>query len=149
MSSPFLLITEDDADDRFLIQAAFAEKKHPFQIEFVENGAELLNYLNDLKGNEGLGLRDLKLILLDLNMPKKDGREALKEIKDNADFKNVPVIIFTTTHNEQEIARCKKFGADGYVVKPVTFEGLLTVIDDVIDFCSGSPDKKMSQVSIA
>src|SRR4051812_23526773 len=117
MQKAFILIAEDDADDRFLLQTAFTENGYEDRIEFVENGVELFNYLED----------DLKkqaqytfpvFILLDLNMPKKDGREVLKEIKQHPEFKRVPVIVFTTTRNEHKIRRCYELGANSYVVKP-------------------------------
>lgn len=127
-----ILITEDDADDRFLLQTAFAERGYPESIHFVENGVELLNYLDKRLDSRKFPT----LILLDLNMPKKDGREALREIRENEVFRRIPVYIFTTTHNEQEMARCMKLGADKYVVKPVTFEGLLKFIDEIHEFCT-------------
>ena len=132
VNSPLILVTDDDADDRFLVQAAFAEKKYPERIEFIEDGVELLNYLNDLKEQS---LPYPAVILLDLNMPKKDGRESLKEIKENPEFRHIPIFIFTTTNNEQEIYRCTKLGAERYIVKPVTFEGLLKVVDDLHKYC--------------
>ena len=131
VKTPFILITEDDADDRFLLQTAFAEKKYPTRIEFVENGVDLIHYLQKLESN---GEQYPILILLDLNMPKKDGREALAELKQDQRFKEIPVFVFTTTHNEQEIARCRKLGASRYIVKPVTFDGLLQVIDELHTF---------------
>jgi CheY-like chemotaxis protein len=131
VNSPYILITEDDADDRFLLQTAFAEKKYPIRIEFAENGVELIQYLQDI---EKKGEQFPVLVLLDLNMPKKDGREALAELKEHTAFKNIPVFVFTTTHNEQEIARCRKLGASRYIVKPVTFDGLLNVIDELNAF---------------
>lgn len=137
MNNAFILIAEDDADDRLLLQTAFAEKGFPEKFEFVENGVELLNYLYTILSGNGIYSQHPVLILLDLNMPKKDGREALKEIKEHPEFKKIPVFIFTTTHNEYEIERCRKLGADRYIVKPVTFEGLLAVLDEINEFCSG------------
>jgi CheY-like chemotaxis protein len=140
VKTPLILITEDDADDRFLLQTAFAEKKYPEKIEFVENGVELIKKLQHIKENSDGNFPTL--ILLDLNMPKKDGREALKELKLHHDFRHIPVFIFTTTHNEQEILRCNQLGASRYIVKPVTFDGLLKVIDELHDYCNGTFEKK-------
>lgn len=130
MQKLFILIAEDDFDDRFLLQTAFKEKGYNDNLEFVENGVELLEYLSNIHNNssdQGYPY----FILLDLNMPKKDGREALKEIKQHPVFKKIPVIIFTTTKNETEIKRCYELGANTYVVKPVSFEDLTKVLHDI------------------
>lgn len=123
----FILIAEDDADDRFLLNAAFEENGFTDKLHFVENGVELLAYL----GNTHLGAESCKLpnfILLDLNMPKKDGREVLKEIKQNPAYKKIPVIIFSTTNNEQEMRRCYELGANSYITKPNSFENLIKTV---------------------
>jgi CheY-like chemotaxis protein len=131
MNAPFILIAEDDADDRFLIRTAFEEKGFNDKIEFVENGVELLAFLQNItagaKGEQQLP----GFILLDLNMPKKDGREVLKEVKQHPLYKKIPVIVFTTTRNEVEIKRCYELGANTYIVKPISFEALLKVVDDI------------------
>lgn len=135
MHLPYILISEDDADDRFLLESAFSEKKYPEKIEFVQNGVELLKYLHSVEGNSLNGGYPM-LILLDLNMPRKDGREALQEIKLKAELKRIPIFIFTTNPNEKEISRCYELGADRYVVKPVTYDGLLDFVDEIHEFCS-------------
>jgi len=127
----FILIAEDDADDRFLFKTAFEEKGYKDQIEFVENGIELWKFLENISKRATNERIYPSFILLDLNMPKKDGREALKEIKQHPVFKKIPVIVFTTTKNENEIKRCYELGANTYVVKPVSFEGLTKVLDDI------------------
>lgn len=131
MNNPQILIAEDDADDRYLIGTAFAEKGYSEKIEFVENGVELLNYLDNIIASTGDEKNFPCVILLDLNMPKKDGREVLKELKQNAIFKKIPVIVFTTTKNEIEIKRCYELGANSYVVKPLTFDDLLMVVENI------------------
>jgi CheY-like chemotaxis protein len=124
----FILIAEDDADDRFLFKTAFEEKGYEDQIEFVENGIELWKFLEDIEQNE----RNYpSFILLDLNMPKKDGREVLREIKQHAVFKKIPVVVFTTTNSENEVKRCYELGANTYVVKPVSFDSLLKVVEEI------------------
>jgi CheY-like chemotaxis protein len=125
-----ILIAEDDADDRFLMQTALDETKSVEQIKFVENGIELLNYLHNLKESDGEIIYP-KFILLDLNMPKMDGREALKKLKANTEFKKIPVIIFSTTKNEMEVKRCYDLGANTYVVKPVSFDSLVDTIQHI------------------
>lgn len=127
MNKQSILIAEDDADDRYLLQTAFMEKGYPETIDFVENGVELLNHLDN--GSELPGF-----ILLDLNMPKKDGREVLKELKQHPVFKKIPVIVFTTTKNEIEIKRCYELGANSYIVKPISFDQLLRVVENIRNY---------------
>ena len=131
MEEVFILIAEDDADDRFLLKAAFEENGFTDELFFVENGVEVLEYLSKIKQNVNGEHGELKVprfILLDLNMPKKDGREVLKEIKQNEHLKNIPVIIFSTTNNEQEMKRCYELGANSYITKPNSFENLIKTV---------------------
>ncbi|HEY2726104.1 MAG TPA: response regulator [Parafilimonas sp.] len=121
-----ILVAEDDADDRFLIQTAFEEKGYTDKLDFVEDGIELLSYLRD---NEKQSTP--RIILLDLNMPKKDGREVLYELKQHHLFKRIPIVVFTTTKNEKEIARCYDLGANTYIVKPTTFDELLFIVEQI------------------
>jgi two-component system response regulator len=132
MSSVYILVAEDDFDDRFLLETAFLEKGYHERLTFVENGIELIDYLNNQLSQSGLKEANLpRFILLDLNMPKKDGREVLKEIKEDERFKRIPVIVFTTNKNANEIKRCYELGANTYVVKPMGFESLLSTIEDI------------------
>lgn len=126
MKDVFILIAEDDADDRFLLQAAFEENGFKDALHFVENGVEVLDFLYKLTGEEDATLP--RFILLDLNMPKKDGREVLKELKQHTNLKKIPVVIFSTTNNEQEMRRCYELGANSYITKPNSFEGLLKTV---------------------
>lgn len=130
MQQRYILIAEDDADDRFLLQTVFDEKGYTDKIEFVENEVELLEYLNNIIEHRNGSLFPA-IILLDLNMPKKDGREALRDIKEHPILKKIPVIVFTTTRSENEIIRCYELGANTYVVKPVSFDGLIKVVDEI------------------
>ena len=131
MDKFFILIAEDDADDRFLLQTVFKEKGYEDRIEFVENGVELIGYLQKIKETKKQATHYPGFILLDLNMPKKDGREVLKEIKQHPVFKRIPIIVFTTTKNDVEIKRCYDLGANTYVVKPVTFDALSKVVEEI------------------
>ena len=123
----FILIAEDDADDRFLLQAAFEENGFTDRLHFVENGVEALDYLQSLCNNANEPVLP-KFMLLDLNMPKKDGREVLKELKQHPELKKIPVVIFSTTNNEQEMRRCYELGANSYITKPNSFESLLKTV---------------------
>jgi len=123
------LIAEDDADDRFLIHEAFQESLVYNRIYFVEDGVELLDYLRRLDkyaNPENFPTPDI--ILLDLNMPRKDGREALAEIKNDPDLRHIPVVVLTTSKAEEDIIRSYDIGASGYITKPVTFDGLVNAI---------------------
>jgi len=127
MDEIFILIAEDDADDRFLLQAAFEENRFNDKLHFVENGVELLDFLQRHTQNEQTA-RMPHFILLDLNMPKKDGREVLRELKQHPIYKKIPVIIFSTTNNEQEMRRCYELGANSYITKPNSFENLIKMV---------------------
>lgn len=135
MNTQPILIAEDDADDRYLLQTAFTEIGYPEKIDFVENGIEVFNYLDDIYTSSDMEVKALPgFILLDLNMPKKDGREVLKELKQHPVFKKIPVIVFTTTKNEIEIKRCYELGANSYIVKPISFDALLKVVENIRSF---------------
>lgn len=126
MDEIFILIAEDDADDRFLLQSAFEENGYSDKLHFVENGVEVLEFLHSLAA--GNGAKMPRFILLDLNMPKKDGREVLREIKQHPVLRKIPVIIFSTTNNEQEMRRCYELGANSYITKPNSFESLIKTV---------------------
>jgi len=126
MEEILILIAEDDADDRFLLQSAFEENGYKDRLCFVENGIELMEYLR--KPTEDCGAKLPRFVLLDLNMPKKDGREVLKEIKQDEVLKHIPVIIFSTTNNEQEMKRCYELGANSYITKPNSFDNLIKTV---------------------
>ena len=123
------LIAEDDPDDRLLIKEAFVESLVSNSVYFVEDGVELLDYLNcqGKFANPG-DAPTPDLILLDLNMPRKDGREALAEIKNDPRLKYIPVVVLTTSKAEEDIMRSYDIGASSYITKPMTFEGLVVAI---------------------
>ena len=131
MRKQFILIAEDDSDDRFLLQTAYRENGFDDNIEFVANGIELIEFLLDVQEKRREYNYFPYLILLDLNMPKKDGREVLTEVKQHPVFKRIPVVVFTTTRNEFEIRRCYELGANSYIVKPVNFDDLLSVLKNI------------------
>ena len=135
MEEIFILIAEDDADDRFLLQSAFEENGYKDTLHFVENGVEIIEYLNGVSQGQGQ-VKVPRFILLDLNMPKKDGREVLREIKQNHFLKKIPVIIFSSTNTEQEMRRCYELGANAYLVKPLDLDTYCTVVRAAITFWS-------------
>jgi two-component system, response regulator len=124
-----ILMADDDADDRLMTKEAFEENKLANDLRFVEDGLELLDYLKRRgKYTDPATSPRPGLILLDLNMPKKDGREALKEIKADPALKSIRVVILTTSKAEEDIYRTYDLSAASYITKPVTFAGLTEVI---------------------
>ena len=130
-----ILIADDDPEDRMLAKDALEESHLANDIEFVEDGEELMDYLCRLGQYQVLKGSPLPgLILLDLNMPRKDGREALAEIKANPVLKRIPVVILTTSKAEEDILRTYDLGVSGFVVKPVAFEGLVQVMKTLVQY---------------
>jgi CheY-like chemotaxis protein len=124
-----ILIADDDPDDRELTRDALHECRLANDVHFVHDGEELLDYLNRRGQHKKLAGQSLPgLILLDLNMPRKDGREALKEIKANPDLRRIPIVVLTTSKAEEDILRTYDLGVNSYVTKPVTFDSLVETI---------------------
>jgi len=124
-----ILIAEDDADDRMLLEDAFKESSLGNDIRFVEDGEQLLAYLR--RQGEFAEPSDAPvagLILLDLNMPRMDGREALALIKKDAVLRSIPVVVLTTSAEEDDVYYAYRLGVSSYISKPVTFEGLVNVV---------------------
>lgn len=120
-----ILMADDDPLDRMLTQEAFLESKSINPLYFVENGEELLNYLLRVPPYNAEEHPFPDLILLDLNMPKKDGRDCLIEIKSNPGLKHIPIIVLTTSNREEEVFRSYDLGASSFISKPVDFEKLV------------------------
>ena len=124
-----ILMADDDPEDRMITQEGFEESKLANDLRFVEDGVELMDYLHrrgkysdpELSPHPGL-------ILLDLNMPRKDGREALAEIKADPKLRSIPVIVLTVSKAEEDILRSYDTGANSYITKPVTFGGLVEAL---------------------
>ncbi|MEO0620133.1 MAG: response regulator [Pseudomonadota bacterium] len=124
-----ILIADDDFDDRMLIEDAFVESKLRNPISFVENGEELLDRLRCTgKFSDQNSDRLPGLIILDLNMPRMDGREALSLIKADPRLKLIPVVVLTTSKAEEDIIRTYDLGVNSFIQKPVTFDGLVDVV---------------------
>jgi len=124
-----ILMADDDADDRLLAKDALAECSLNGELHFVEDGEELFDYLERRgKYAELANSPRPSLILLDLNMPRKDGREALREIKSNPEFRKIPVIVLTTSNADTDIAQIYDLGANSFISKPVTFDSLVKMM---------------------
>lgn len=127
-----ILIADDDPDDRLLIGDAFRESNFQHPISFVEDGEELLEYLRA----EGrfAGRRLPGLILLDLNMPRMDGRTALMHMKADRSFRRIPVIVLTTSRAEDDIQRTYDLGVSAYMPKPDSYRGILELVQSLNDY---------------
>lgn len=142
-----ILMAEDDPDDRLLAKEALEESLVANHIRFVENGEELMDYLKRRgKYADPESAPRPGLILLDLNMPRMDGREALRAIKSDPELRSIPVVVLTTSRAEEDILRSYDEGANSYITKPVTFDGLVEVMKtlrrywfEIIELPAGGP----------
>jgi len=121
-----ILLADDDADDRLLVKEAFEENHLLNIMDTVEDGEELMDYLYR-RGKYTEASRP-SMILLDLNMPRKSGLEALREIRADAELKSIPVVVLTTSKAEEDIIRSYELGVNSFIVKPVTFESLVELV---------------------
>ncbi len=127
-----ILVADDDADDRMLIEDAFEESRLNNPVDFVENGEQLLQYLRRESAYADMQDRALPgLILLDLNMPKMCGRTALGIIKKDPDLQRIPVVVLTTSKAEEDIIRTYGLGVSSFITKPVTFDRLVEVVKTI------------------
>jgi CheY-like chemotaxis protein len=124
-----ILLADDDADDRMMASDALEESRLANDLRCVEDGEELMDYLHR-RGKYAPPNNAPRpgLILLDLNMPRKDGREALKEIKAEPELRSIPVIVLTTSKAEEDIYRTYDLGVNSFITKPVNFESLVAVM---------------------
>jgi two-component system, chemotaxis family, response regulator Rcp1 len=127
-----VLLVEDSAGDVRLTREAFKDAKVLINLHVVSDGAEAMAFL----GREGkyAGVPRPELILLDLNLPKKDGREVLEEIKESPVLKSIPVVILTTSASEEDILRSYRLHANCYITKPVDLDGFLKVVKSIDSF---------------
>ncbi|MCC7350342.1 MAG: response regulator [Phycisphaerales bacterium] len=142
-----ILLADDDPDDRLMTREALEESRLMNDFRWVEDGESLMDYLRrqgkyadpDAAPRPGL-------ILLDLNMPRKDGREALREIKANAELRSIPIVVLTTSKAEEDIYRTYDLGVNSFITKPVTFAGLVDVMKALgrywFEIVELPPDKK-------
>jgi CheY-like chemotaxis protein len=123
-----VLMAEDDEEDRMMARDALAEANAGVELHCVEDGEDLLEYLRRRGRWASTAAPRPALVLLDLNMPRKDGREALREMKADPELRSLPVVVLTTSREEEEIARTYNLGANSFIRKPVTFAGLVGVM---------------------
>lgn len=124
-----MLLADDDADDRMMTADAFREARLVNELMCVNDGEELMDYLHRRGKYAPPAVAPRPgLILLDLNMPRKDGREALREIKSDPNLRSIAVVVLTTSETQEDIQRIYDLGAYSFVSKPVTFEGLVKAI---------------------
>ena len=124
-----VLLADDDEDDRMLTAEALRESKLANELTTVNDGEELMDYLYRRgKYAPPASAPRPGLVLLDLNMPRKDGREALREMKADEGLRSIPVVILTTSKAEEDVERAYNLGANSFIVKPVTFAGLVEAL---------------------
>lgn len=131
---PFMLIADDDEDDIYLLDSAFKESHLDVKIDFVQNGQEVFKYLDKINGSNPLP----DLIVLDLNMPLLGGRDTLLRLKEDLRYKNIPVVILTTSNNEKEKAHCLEIGAALYLFKSPGYDTIVSTAKHLYEF-SGLP----------
>ncbi len=130
-----ILMVDDDPDDRLLFKEACEEVRLRNPLQFLENGEQLVDYLKrrgnyaSLEGEPYPGI-----ILLDLNMPLKDGREALEEVKADPELRHIPVIVLTTSKSEDDILSSYGLGASSYIVKPISLDRLMRVVNSIGEY---------------
>ena len=123
-----ILMADDDADDRMMAADAMRESRLGNTFRCVEDGQELMDYLTRRGKYAVIDAPRPGLILLDLNMPRKDGRQALEEIKRDPDLRRIPVVILTTSKTEEDVLRSYDLGANSFITKPVTFDRLVDIV---------------------
>jgi len=126
-----ILLADDDEEDRMLTNDALNESRVVNDLRFVEDGEDLLDYLYRRGKYTAETAPRPGLILLDLNMPRKDGREALKEIKADPDLRRIPIVVLTTSKAEEDIYRTYDLGANSFIAKPVKFESLVALMKEI------------------
>lgn len=130
-----ILMAEDDPDDALLATEALEESRLINTLKVVENGADALDYLYQRGAYADPGSAPRPgVVLLDLNMPRMDGREVLRLMKEDKELRRIPVVVLTTSKAEEDVLRSYDLGASGYITKPVTFEGLVEVMRVLGDY---------------
>lgn len=139
-------MADDDPDDQILLLEALKENQIPNSVNFVENGEELIEFLNKRGKFDGVD-NTPGLILLDLNMPKMDGREALKLLKADPILKKIPIVVLTTSRADSDILECYDLGVNSFISKPVNFAELVEITREISNYWLGTvtlPDSKQN-----
>ncbi len=126
-----ILMADDDPDDRMLTRDAFGECGVTSNLVFVEDGEDLMDYLRKRNKFANHDAPRPGLIFLDSNMQRKNGREVLKELKNDDELCRIPVVVLTTSQAEEDVSRAYQLGANSYITKPVTYEGLVNVMQSL------------------
>ena len=142
-----LLMAEDDSDDRLLVKDALSECTWRADLRFVANGEELMDYLCRRGEYASSEAPRPGLILLDLNMPRKDGREALREIKAHAELRRIPVVVLTTSRADTDIQAIYELGANSFISKPVQFEGLVNLMRVIGQYWFGTVELPLAKAT--
>jgi CheY-like chemotaxis protein len=127
-----VLLVDDDPGDTLMIREAFADNKVRNELACVTDGVQAMAYLR--RAGEYAGAPRPDLILLDLNLPRKDGREVLAEIKGDPELRTIPVVVLTTSHAEEDVLRSYELHANAYVTKPVDFDRFIEVVRQIDEF---------------
>ncbi|CCG42225.1 response regulator [Magnetospirillum molischianum] len=137
MSSQYVvLIVDDDPGDAGLVKAAFSIGRYPCRLDHVTDGMAAMEFLRDGTSGKNGTLRP-DLILLDINMPRKDGHAVLTEVKADARLRDIPVVMLTTSDAERDIATAYRAGASGYVTKPVDVDALFSAVQGIQEYWFG------------
>ena len=126
-----ILLIEDDIDDVDLLKEALNDNNVHYEMEVIMEGDKVYNYL---KGSEKLP----GIIVMDLNLPKTDGKEILQEIKSNSPFINIPIVVLTTSSSKEDMDYCHRMGINKFITKPATIDGWNTTISSILDVAMAS-----------
>jgi two-component system, response regulator len=133
-----ILMADDDPDDQMLLMEALKENNVSNAVSFVENGEELMDYLNKRGKFSDESTQTPGIILLDLNMPKIDGREALRMIKSDKKLLKIPVVVLSTSRADADVIDCYNLGVNSFISKPVRFEDLVAVTKELTSYWLGA-----------
>jgi CheY-like chemotaxis protein len=130
-----LLVVDDDADDFFLVQSTLKDRRDDVDLRLVEDGEEMMDYLHK-RGRFETATSSPRpfLILLDLNMPRMNGKEALRAIKSDPSLRDIPVVVFTTSNDTDDILSTYRLGANSFIVKPTSFDRFEAVLASLMDY---------------
>ena len=133
--SILILMADDDEDDRMMAKEALDEARLVNEMDFVEDGEQLMDYLHRKGQYAGLANKPLPgIILLDLNMPRKDGRKALKEIKEDPHLWRIPVVVLTTSKAEEDMCQAYGMMANSFIIKPDAFGDLVKIMKILVKY---------------